>query len=147
MDNGATWTSLGDAVSFNPGTSTACPNFNRSAKIHNHITAQGNNIALSFIKPNGSYCNVGIAYSTDGGSTFNGSDIAYGYELFTFKPLCDVARESGKSMGNKMGIFNELGNQNPAGHDYNGFIYDGGNLFAIWANDYYGDDAGAIYSC
>jgi hypothetical protein len=36
-------------------------------------------------------------------------------------------------------------NQNPAGHDYNGFIYDGGNLFAIWANDYYGDDAGAVY--
>jgi hypothetical protein len=46
-----------------------------------------------------------------------------------------VARESGKSMGN----------QNPSGHDYNGFIYDGGNLFAIWANDYYGDDAGAVY--
>jgi len=38
-------------------------------------------------------------------------------------------------MDNKMGIFNELGNQNPAGHD----------LFAIWANDYYGDDAGALY--
>jgi hypothetical protein len=56
-----------------------------------------------------------------------------------------VARESGKSMGNKMGIFNELGKHNPAGHDYNGFIYDSGNLFAIWANDYYGDDAGALY--
>jgi hypothetical protein len=132
LDNGATWTSLGNAVSFNPGSSTACPNFNRPAKIHNHITAQGNNIAVSFIKLNGPYCNVGIAYSTDGGSTFNGSDIAHGCELFTFKPLCDVARESGKSMGNKMGIFNELGNQNPAGHDYNGF-------------DYYGDDAGAVY--
>jgi len=48
-------------------------------------------------------------------------------------------------MGNKMGIFNKLGNKNTAGHDYNGFIYDGGNLFAIWANDYYGDDAGAVY--
>jgi hypothetical protein len=76
MDNGATWTSLGNVVSFNSGSSTSCPSFNRPAKIHNHITAQGNNIAVSFIKPNGSYCNVGIAYSTNGGSTWSNKYVA-----------------------------------------------------------------------
>jgi hypothetical protein len=31
-------------------------------------------------------------------------------------------------MGNKMGIFNGLGNHNPAGHDYNGFIIITGTM-------------------
>jgi len=169
-DNGATWTSLGDAVSFNPGSSTACPNFNRPAKIHNNITAQGNNIAVSFIKPNGSYCNVGIAYSTNGGSTWSNKYVA---QTSTDQILPMVASSSPSNLyvmwQEKVGsqwatkwasstnwatTFSTPGrvsdhnynfNQNPAGHDYNGFIYDGGNLFAIWANDYYGDDAGAVY--
>jgi hypothetical protein len=132
-DNGATWTSLGDAVSFNPGSSTSCPNFNRPAKIHNHITAQGSNIAVSFIKPNGSYCNVGIAYSTNGGSTFNGSDIAYLYVMWQEKVGSQWATTF--STPGRVSDRNYNFNQNPAGHD----------LFAIWANDYYGDDAGAVY--
>jgi len=169
-DNGATWTSLGDAVSFSPGSSTACPNFNRPAKIHNNITAQGNNIAVAFIKPNGSYCNVGVAYSTDGGLTWNNKYVA---QASTDQVLPMITSSSpsniyvmwqekvGSSWATKWASSTNWGttfsspgrvsdhnytfNQNPAGHDYNGFIYDGGNLYAIWANDYYGDDAGAVY--
>ncbi len=169
-DNGATWTSLGDAISFNPGSSTSCPSFNRPAKIHNHITAQGNNIAVSFIKPNGSYCNVGIAYSTNGGSTWSNKYVA---QTSTDQILPMVASSSPSNLyvmwqekvgsqwatkwtsstnwattfstPGRVSAHNYNFNQNPAGHDYNGFIYDGGNLFAIWANDYYGDDAGAVY--
>jgi len=169
-DNGATWTSLGNAVSFNPGSSTACPNFNRPAKIHNHITSQGNNIAVSFIKPNGSYCNVGIAYSTNGGSTWSNRYVAQAstdqilpmvassppsnlYVMWQEKVGSQWATKWAYSTNwattfstpGRVSDHNYNFNQNPAGHDYNGFIYDGGNLFAIWANDYYGDDAGAVY--
>ena len=36
-------------------------------------------------------------------------------------------------------------NQNPARHDYNGLIIDNSGVYAIWANDYYRDDAGLVW--
>jgi hypothetical protein len=50
-------------------------------------------------------------------------------------------------MENYVFIFNKSDhnykfNQNPAGHDYNGLFIDNSGVYAIWANDYYTDDAG-----
>ncbi len=169
-DGGATWTTLGNAVSFNPGSSTYCPNFNRPAKIHNNITAQGSNIAVAFIKPNGSYCNVGVAYSTDGGSTWNNKYVAQVVSdqilpmiissspsniyimwqekvgtQWTTKWAYSTNWGATFSPSSRVADHNAALNENPAGHDYNGFIYDGGNFYAIWANDYYMEDAGTVY--
>lgn len=173
-DFGNTWNYVTGVIGTVPsGGSATCPNYNRPAKITGSIAAAGSKIAMAATVDEsgsgGSACSIVIAYSTDGGGSWSGvGDTSTQYILpfvatdgsnsiyvmaqardGTSAPWRTVMFYSNDWGGSWSGVrvsdHDYYLNEDPAGHDYNVILYGDTYLFAIWGNDYYGDDAGAIY--
>ncbi|NPA80303.1 MAG: hypothetical protein GXO29_04565 [Thermotogae bacterium] len=171
-DFGGTWNYVSGILGSVPsGQGSTCPNFNRPAKISATIAATGSNVFMAGVVDANSDggCDLQIAISNDGGANWVGiGDTSGQYIHPTVATDGDSAiyvmaqsRSGTTAPWQTVMFFSEdLGstwsgvrvsdhdytmNENPAGHDYNGFLYYGGDLFAIWGDDYYNEDAGAIY--
>ncbi len=173
-DFGSTWNYVAGVLGTVPtGGAATCPNFNRPVKIAGTVAGVGNKVAMAAVVDEsgtgGNSCSITIAYSTDGGSTWAGvSDTTAQYILpfvttdgsnsiyvmaqsrtGSSAPWTTVMYSSndwGSTWGGvRVSDHDYTMNENPAGHDYNTILYHSGDLFAIWGDDYYNEDAGAIY--
>ncbi len=173
-DFGSTWNYVTGVLGTIPsGKSASCPNFSRPVKIAGSIAGVGNNVAMAATVDasgsGGDSCSIQIAYSTDGGTNWNAvADTTAQYILpfVTTDGANSIYVMAQGRVGSSapwttvMFYSSDWGstwsavrvsdhdytmNENPAGHDYNTILHDGGDLFAIWGDDYYNEDAGAIY--
>ena len=171
-DFGTTWNYRSGLIGTVPsGQTSRCPHFDRPVKIGSGIAAAGQNIVVAGIADSDTSgrCDLHVKYSSDGGSSW--SRFLMGtYEYIhpfvatdgsdSFYVMVQARNKSTGVWQTQMYIHISPGtwqsiyrvsdhdytmNENPAGHDYNTILYLGGNLFAIWGDDYYEEDAGAIY--
>jgi len=173
-NGGLNWSFVSSPATISTGSyGTSCRYFKRPAKIHSNITAYSNYIAVSYVSDYNGYCNVAVAYSNDGGSTWtrkfiypssrdqvlpmiasskNGYLYVMWQELYSstysiWRTMFSYSTNWGSSFStpSRVSDHNYKFNQNPAGHDYNGLVIDNSGVYAIWANDYYTDDAGLVW--
>ena len=171
-DFGSSWTYRAGLIGAVPsGQTSQCPNFSRPVKIGSSVAAAGQNVLVAGIEDsdNSGRCDLKVVYSSDGGSSWN-SFRSGSYEYIhpfiatngadSFYVMTQARNNSTGIWQTQMYIHISPGtwegiyrisdhdysmNENPAGHDYNTFLYLNNNLFAIWGDDYYNEDAGAIY--
>lgn len=72
QDNGNTFSDIA-WTGFNFGSNTTCPNYQRPAKIHDHITASSGKVAVSFVDGN---CKVRVGVWTGSGNNLTVYQIA-----------------------------------------------------------------------
>ncbi len=171
-DFGATWTYRGGLIMAVPsGQTTQCPNFSRPVKIGSSVAASGQNIVVAGIvdSDTSGRCDFQAVYSSDGGNSWSSITIG-SYEYIhpfvttdgadSFYIMLQARNKTTGIWQTQMYTYTSPGtwtgiyrvsdhdydmNENPAGHDYNTFLHFDENLFAIWGDDYYNEDAGAIY--
>ena len=168
---GGNWTYKAGVIGTVPeGQASSCPHFDRPVKIGSSIAAIQQDILIAAITDSDTDggCDLMLAQSPDGGNTWNrflyaSGDIIHPFIASNYSDsfyiMIQARNNSTQEWQTQMFInsgsswygiirisdHNYPMNEYPAGHDYNTFLYMNGNLFAIWGDDYYNEDAGSIY--
>jgi len=156
-------------------SSTTCPNFNRPAKLTNHLTAYNNKVAIAYLDDN---CFLKVL-TWDEANGFNYYNV-YNQEsalpmIDNYKdrlyiifqsivggtiyscPVINQIKEFGTFLvySNNWGVnwsapirvssVNYGFAQNPPGHDYIGIIMDNGYLYTAWGNDFRDNEGGKVF--
>ncbi len=176
-DGGSTWNSGGEVFFSIAGSqTTACPHDARPAKIHDHITASGNKVAISFTDDD---CKANVArwqgttpigvsqISPSAGGSEQILPMLASYGNYIYAMWQGRTGDYGSCGSSPVGEWGtgwaaspDWGStwdgpyrvssrdypfrEDPSGHDYLGWLIDGGRLYAAWGNDFYTDDGGHV---